>query len=608
MEIDGAFADWSAIAVADTDPIPVENENIDIDEIGASNDASSSYFYVSVEGEICSGAYVPSLKGRPSGSGGGTPVTPVRKTGEDFLRIFIDTDRSSATGYPMSTPSGSIGADYMIEVVGQYGEIVDERLYRYTGTWDVVVITFQLAKDAQRIEIGLPSAAIGGASTVDFVVETTDWKDRMDSALYDLVASTFMTAMDTRGWVIDSTSVSEYATATSNQRKLFYDGTNFWSFYWDGSDTVYKYSSDGGVTWSSATAAFTTSGVNKTSLWYDETNYVVYIIGDTSESTTNVTLRRGVVSPSTHSISWGTESINATSTLDYGNKDTYICKDANGYLWIVSTSLTNQNPYDKFNLRTRRSANVDDVSAWLDRGNIVGSQNVPTLSRAVFAPGKQGSGIAIWAILSSEGEVSSLTHDDNVWSSPTTLYSGGDSEENTLSAPASAVIDANGVIHAIYGTGDVSGPNWEAHIHYTYNAGSGWTTPLALNATDPHTRSCPTISLDSTTGNVFAMWLQHQSGNNDYVVVKKNDSGTWGFVSLPANSYPKNHLTSIYSAPGEFLVCMQWTQNSTTNLEVIFEKIPEFSDVVLPVMFILTIFAVYRIRTGRDGRQYDDGA
>ncbi|UCE81109.1 MAG: zinc ribbon domain-containing protein [Methanobacteriota archaeon] len=604
IEIDGAFADWSGLTVADIDTIPAENMNIDIDEIASANDTQSAFFYVSVEGELCSGTYVPALKGKPTGTGGGTPVTPPRKTGEDYLRIYIDSDLSAVTGYPLSSATGAIGADHLVEIIGQFGDVLPPKLYEYDGTWTEIVTSIDIGKDLQRIEIGLPSAALAGAATVDFIVETTDWLDRSDLAMYDGATSAFALVAETRGWVIDSSSTSDWATAASHQRKLFYDGTNFWSFYWDGTDTVYKSSSDGGGTWSSANQAFASSGVYKTSLWYDETNNLVYIVGDTDDSTQNVHIRRGVVSPSTPDITWGSETTHAISDLSMGNKDAFICKNATGYLWIVSISLDSDNPSDKFNLETRRSTSPDDLSNWDDEGALLPGSGSADGYKAVVVPGKIGSGIDVWAVYAVAGEVFARAHDGDGWdATATTLYSAGDSPENTNSAPPSAVVDANGVVHVVYGTGDMNGANWEGHIEYTYNTGSGWSSSIKLNATNDYARSCPTISLDNNTGNVYAMWLQHQSGSKDYVIVKKNVSGAWSFVSLPANDYIKNHLTSVYSVPGESYICMQWTQNTTANIEVIFERIPEFSDVVLPVMFILTIFAVYRIRTGRSGRR-----
>jgi hypothetical protein len=94
------------------------------------------------------------------------------------------------------------------------------------------------------------------------------------------------------------------------------------------------------------------------------------------------------------------------------------------------------------------------------------------------------------------------------------------------------------------------------------------------------------------------MWVRDTTYE---LLVMKNVSGTWSSVTVDQNSYAKNYLTSIYSAPGESYICMQWTQNTTSPYEVIFEKIPEFSDVVLPVFFVLTLFiAVYRRNSRRE--------
>ena len=53
---------------------------------------------------------------------------------------------------------------------------------------------------------------------------------------------------------------------------------------------------------------------------------------------------------------------------------------------------------------------------------------------------------------------------------------------------------------------------------------------------------------------------------------------------------------------------MLWTQYTDSSYyEVMFEKIPEFSDVAFPVMLTLIVFAVYRVRLRRDRRENNEG-
>ena len=608
IAIDGAFADWDGIAISDTEGIPVSNPNIDIDEFAMAASSLHSFFYVSVDGEMCAGTYVPAIKGKSSGTGGGSPVAPVRKTGEDFVRVYIDADIDPATGYPVSISSKVIGAEYMVEVVGQYGELVSESLYAYDGSWTLVITSVEAAKDSQRIEIGVLASTLGGGSAIDFIIETTDWKERADVAASDEFLMSAVSGgllSDTKSWVVDSSSNSRYATAHSCQRQLFYDGTNFWSFFYDGGDTVYKCSEDGGQTWTAMGDAFTTSGVNETSIWYDRDNNKIYIIGDNAVSSPNVTIRSGTVNPSTPEIVWGSEVKYAISTfMDMANKNTFICRDASGYLWIASTTHVSDNPSDKYNFKTAISQNPDDISSWFERGNVLAGSGVNSDPKGVMVPGKPGSGYVVWIVYTFDGEVESRTHDGSTWANAVEVYGGGGSTLNTVYAPPSAVIDSNGVVHVVYGTGDQSAGVWIGEIEYRYNQGAGWSSVYTLDDATTYVTRSPTVSIDTSTGNVYAMWL---NSNND-ILVEKNVSGSWSSITIPHTDYAKSYLTSVYNASDESLICFQWTQNTSLgNIEVIFDKIPEFTDTFIPVLFILTLFAVYRSRARRIGPGKDCG-
>jgi len=607
--IDGAFGDWYLRTASDVDTIPIVNPNIDVTEVGVFNTTSSSSFYIKVDGEMCAGAYVPALRGKPV-PGSGSVVPSERRTAEDILRIYIDSDLSASTGYLMSVESKVIGADYMIEIRGLFGEINSKSVFRYmSNSWSTVSATVNAAMDSQRLEVGVLASVINGGEGLDFIIETTDWNHRQDivgldsATMLALTGGIALTA-GTKSWVVQS-SIGSAATAMSYQRKLFYDGTNFWSLYWDGSNTTYEYSSDGGQTWTNLGKVFARDRMNEVSLWYDSANQIVYVVGDNATRSRVVYARQGTVNPGIPSISWGTEvTIPDVSTLQCADKNTFICKDSiSGYIWVVSVSLTQTSPSDKYNARLMRSDNVGSLSgAWSQRTTILGgsgSSNGDIL--ATLIPCTPGSGELIWVIYSYDGIVESRTHDGTFISTSTTIYAAGASVLNTVNAPPSAVTDSNGVAHVIFGSGHMYAGTWKAHILYTYSLDvDEWSTPITLNAStlvaaSSYAHRSPTLSLDSSTGNLYAMWLEDTSNQ---VQIKKNVSGTWTSVSIPQNSYAKYYLTSIYSAPGESYICCQWTQDTSGTYEVIFEKIPEFSEIVVPVFFMMMVFVVgYRHRS-----------
>ena len=182
IQIDGAFGDWTGRISPDMDSDPMANPNINISAVGSVNTTSYAAFYVSVQGQAFQGSYVPALRGKPSSQGGGGgPVVPQRKTGEDILRIYIDSDISNATGALVQRFAKVVGADYLLEIDGINGVVVAKTLMTYSsGAWTPVTATVIAASDSQQIETSVPSASIGGATSFVAIIETTDWHMRSD--------------------------------------------------------------------------------------------------------------------------------------------------------------------------------------------------------------------------------------------------------------------------------------------------------------------------------------------------------------------------------------------------------------------------------------------
>ncbi|MDH3364693.1 MAG: zinc ribbon domain-containing protein [Thermoplasmata archaeon] len=589
--IDGAFADWVNITVADSDELPVANPNVNIEDVGAQSSDDNSYFYISVFGEICSGVYIPKECGVFTGTGGGTPVA-TRKTAEDFARIFIDSDRSSITGKAVTIGTLTVGADYMVEVGGACGEIRSKIAYAYlSGAWNELDIPIQVAKDSSRMEIGVITSSIGNPDSMDFVIETSDWR-----CCGDLATNV---TYGTKRWVVDSSATSDIATSMSYQRKIFYDGTNYWSFYFDGSDTVCKYSSDDGETWTSRGAVFSASGVREVSIWYDEDNKVVYAVGDVSSPSSDVYLQKGAVNPASHTITWAASySTLSVSIVDLGGKNAYICRDENGYLWVVGTNMSQSSP-DKYKFTAFRSNSTNDITEWVYSGEMLPSAGVNVVEiRGSIVPA--GSGSDVWAIFMYDGYVYSKKYTGTWPGTGTEIFAPKDgNRDNTLYAAPSVVADGDGVVHVVYGDDTASGAVLLSHIWYTYNNtdSTSWATAVDLNESMSSSvgNRYPTISLETSTGDLYAFWIRTtNSGVGQTVMGKKKSSGSWSDLAISnPDVYTKNHLTSIYSVSGESHVCWQWTQNTTEeDIEVIFDSIPEFGDAVVPMLFVLAIFFV----------------
>jgi hypothetical protein len=599
--IDGAFGDWSGKTTADSDSVANSNPDIDITDVGAVNDTDASYFYVSVLGDMCNGSMVPTIKLIPAGGGGGGGGFPPRKTGEDIMNIYIDADLSSATGYSVSLASKVIGAEFKIEIKGLNGDIITRSLRQYAGgQWTYGSATISAEKDMKRMEVGISASSLGDASSIDFIVEMTDWRARTDVATSvpqgtRAMMGGLLSSAGIDSWVVDGSTTSSAATAMSYQRKLFFDGVNYWSFFYDGANTVYKYSTDGGVSWSASSRAFSTNGVTEVSIWFDLSTNTVYATGDRQFSTTNVRVRTGTVSPSAHSITWSGNDVPLTvSTLAFGGKNAYISKDSFGYIWVLSSNQTEVTP--TYDLTAFRSRNVNDTGSFFATGSMIGGSSEPTLKGSILSLGASGSMLAVFGY---SGNVASRLYTSS-WGSLNTIYAiGGGNPGNTDNAPPCVVVDGRGVAHVVYGNGHEQGLVSKPFIYYTFFNGA-WSLSLRLDSvSNSYGNLFPTISLDRSTGNVIAFWVETDNNGVGYsLMAKKNVTGTWTWISLTSNIiYEKYYLTSIYSAPSESTICWQWTQMTAGTLQVHFDGLPEFKDVAIPVMLMIVVFIV--VRRGR---------
>ena len=128
------------------------------------------------------------------------PVEPVY-TGDDIVRIFIDSDENISSGYLINpAPYPAIGADYKIELRGKYGEVLEHSLCRYiyneeirdeyySDKWEYVIMDenciweylgeVEFGKDFSRFETGIELNNFGGdlAQNYSIYFYATDWSN-----------------------------------------------------------------------------------------------------------------------------------------------------------------------------------------------------------------------------------------------------------------------------------------------------------------------------------------------------------------------------------------------------------------------------------------------
>jgi hypothetical protein len=266
----------------------------------------------------------------------------------------------------------------------------------------------------------------------------------------------------------------------------------------------------------------------------------------------------------------------------------------------MALNWTTTTPTPAYDLSVFRSNSANSVAGtWSLAGNMLVNSTQPTAKGCVLPASSGGN---MWAVYVYDGTVASRKY-AGTWGSQSVLRSPAALGSNTEDAPPSAVVDARGVLHAVYGDDNEQPAGTSTpHIYYRYNTGSAWSAEVPLSSIgNSDGFKYPTLSLDASTGNLYAFWYDMQT---QYVVCRMNVSGTWSTLALNAQTAdPKAYLTSIYSAPSPTLICYQWVQNATNPMHVIFDRIPEFSDAVLPVLGMVFIVAIFATRTReREGK------
>ncbi|MCK5559876.1 MAG: hypothetical protein KAJ51_04760, partial [Thermoplasmata archaeon] len=200
INIDGAFGDWLNIEKHQDDLYEETangNPNVDLREYCSINNNDKLSLYMKVDGTMMAGADIPveqykfGTSQNPvtqiSGSTNGDRPLPnlPSKTGEDTIYIFLDTDQDNGTGYK-PTSWFPIGADYTIEIKGQYCEIISSHYSQFNGFYQNDFKWNQFAPmnaecDKTQLETQIDLKTLGlDNENVDIYFHIMDWNRNVD--------------------------------------------------------------------------------------------------------------------------------------------------------------------------------------------------------------------------------------------------------------------------------------------------------------------------------------------------------------------------------------------------------------------------------------------
>src|SRR5256886_1520982 len=166
IQIDGQFNDWASVATEAMASGGVLNPNVDVVRFGVVPNLGPMAFYVEVAGTALMG-------------GGPAPGMM------DTVRIFVDIDGSSSTGYRID----GFGADRMIDISGYRGKVLSSTLWEFDSNrnqrdWNGWIngTGTPAAASGSRIEVEAQCLADVPASVpVLAAVHTVSWDEQIDS-------------------------------------------------------------------------------------------------------------------------------------------------------------------------------------------------------------------------------------------------------------------------------------------------------------------------------------------------------------------------------------------------------------------------------------------
>ena len=539
------------------DPLPYDFNNDGVSDAASSGDydadGMTDYGYVGGT-DFWLNTTIPSTFPAPyAGRFVSVFIGPVQRPverGEDLARFYLDLDGSAATGYA----AGGIGADYLVEVGGKEGRVLSSAAMRFNGSnpgeWSWTGLgPAPVAKDRARLEAALVGITLTNASRA--FIAMRGWDGRLDEggtvrpAFVAGLGLMYSTPVGVGGDPTGITDTSSASTSTGgpNQRNVFYDGTNFWAFYFDGSDIQYEPSTNG-LDWvGTKNLAFTTTSVRRVSTWFYDAGAtkIVYIVGDTGAGSA-VRVRRGTISGTT--ITWGTET-QVTISSQASDRTPFISRDSGGYVWIASN---NKQSNGNYRFSAVRSTNPDDVSTWPGFTSISNSVNNDFV-QGLILPLNAADMYAIWY---ADGTIIGRVYTSGSWGTTDTIDT---TSAGVLTKAPSATVDPSFNIHFVYV--DSSGA-----VRYRQRT-SSWQAATTLDSGSGNTYA--TISRDTGTGDLYAFWISSTNQIN-----AQKYSGSWSPMTLETNTNAKSRLTSIDNAGASANVAWAWTQGSGSPWDVKF--------------------------------------
>jgi|YelNatPaOPRAMG01_1025707.scaffolds.fasta_scaffold06812_16 hypothetical protein len=332
---------------------------------------------------------------------------------------------------------------------------------------------------------------------------------------------------------------STVATAFSYppQRKSFYANGRFWVFYSDGTNLVYRTSTDG-ENWSNATTIGACDSGDKASVFFDGT-YVHYM---RYAGYTNY-YRRGIPN-SDGSITWSANEQQITGS-DW--QSACLVVDSNGYAWVgYRKYVSGWFPWV--------SKNSKKDGTWSTEFSYQLSTTASASWRVCPVPLTNGKMYVIYCYPNAlpRGRLY-----DGSWGSEETDLA----DYNIQDAYAYSAVAEGDNVHFVYNRYSTYQIRYNKRVY-----GSGWQTNDVLVQDSMESTSAPALSIDTSTSNLYCFWAKT---GTDHVYYKKCLNGTWestatDWIDESTDTIQYGYvLNSFYKAYNSYIALVYVTKSAS---------------------------------------------
>ncbi len=539
------------------------------------------------------------------------PVPAKKEYGIDTITIYINSDNDIRTGF--SLPQYPMGADYMIEIYGKDGKVLNSSLYTYQGARWIYKKTLTPFLGYHGMEL---NTSVYSSSTSTFIF-ISDWKGDKDSAGNTLQRTRNPTEFNFN--ISKSLKIEiKYENSTVHKESLaslradfgtdvqvtFSNGDENRAYIartkngvlWTVFDTFsgflsFANSTDNGESWT----VYTTNIRGEKPVIFADSSNNVYIFYENHTATSNFTYLRIDSQGAVHiymyaQTSWWKHVYNLSVA--------YLSADA-GHVYIAFDYYYNSYYYLGYIHSNDSGLNWEGSLLY----NLTDNPGNPCV--AISSGSQPKTFIAfeyyysnsIWVVVVVNN--SGVTSND--WSINKVLY--GNTNEGYRDYRHPSIFSYDDRIYLTYEA--LSGTqilwfwipsDWDIKFISSIDNGDSWSTE-SIVADGRNNEVSPWVISDGDS--VYLFYIDKSSNRRASVIMKKsNDNGeTWGDtiqIDDENNVSPIYHAVSaIYSGGGIYVV---WTDGRNGNDDIYFDKIPEFNELIIPIIATLSILLIMRKR------------